>query len=82
MGFRLLLLSREIQTARILKDASGTIGAELMTFESLELAGRRIRDEKFEVIFVDAAFPGLGRQSFTGMVRKSKFNSQIGRAHV
>ena len=76
MQFRLLLVNSEIQTGLVFKQAAPAVGAELIAFESPELAARRIRDERFDGIFVDADIPNFSRQGFTNVVRNSKFNSQ------
>lgn len=76
MAIRLLLLNKRIQTTQLFKDAVLAIGAELSLLESPEQAGRRIRDERFDAIFVDTALPGLDRHYFIRRVRKSKFSSQ------
>lgn len=75
----MLLVSNEMQTTRIFNDAVLAAGVELIALEDSGLAERRIRDEKFDGIFVDTALPKLNRPGFTHLVRTSKFNSQAPR---
>lgn len=76
MAFRLVLVTEEVETARIFKEAVARVGVDAITIESAELAARRIREEKFDGIFIDPTVPNLSRQGFTRLIRNSKFNSQ------
>lgn len=74
MGFRLLLLNTEVPTSQAFKQAVPQIEAELVTLGDTQLAARVIRDERFDCVFVSTGIPGLSRQEFASMVRRSKFN--------
>lgn len=76
MGFRLLLVARKLQSQRVFKEAVTRVGAELLSLDDLEAAYHHLREEKFDVIFVETAVPGFGRQPFVRHTRESKFNSQ------
>lgn len=76
MGFRLLLANQDLLAGRIFKAAAPPLGVELLVLESLEEVTRKIRNEKFDAIFVDVETPGFSKRSFTRMVRKSRFNSR------
>lgn len=60
----------------VFKEAARWVEAELTLLETPELAGRSVRENRFEAIFVDPSIANFSRQGFTRVVRLSPFNSQ------
>lgn len=76
MSFRVLLVNAATETERLFRKAVEVFGAELVALDSAEAAGRRIRDERYEAIFLDTVNPAVSRQGLTQLIRKSRLNSQ------
>jgi PilZ domain len=71
-----LLINQVPKTTRVFQEAARSVGAELHPLETFEQAGRSVREDRFEAIFVDPTVPNFSRQGFTSLVRHSPFNSQ------
>lgn len=75
MVFRLLLVTDDIPVRQALRSLALTLGAEVRIVDGAEPARRSLRDEHFQGIIVDASLPGLSREEFVWLVRKSRLNA-------
>jgi CheY-like chemotaxis protein len=77
MGLKLMFVDDEPAVLKLCKVLVEPMGFEVVTVEDSQEAARRIMDEKFDGIFVDARMPQPDGFEMTKLVRTSPSNSNI-----